>query len=248
MKTRWEDALPTALEKARQDPDSMKARILAAARRVFGQYGYHGATTRVIAKEVGVDISTLYYHWGEKSDLYEAVVFDITEDLRQLLRQVEKVIHGRPLDERLSISIDLTAGYLFDHPEVSNLILLRYFSKTRQEMEWDYRVPEFITDVARSMGLAGRDGEVTKPAEMQVLAIMNSIHNFVSGEDFFRSMLHLTRAEYIPLVKETLKTVLIPAFAGSGRKRAAGGGRNRKSDPKSKILAGPKSSKPAGDD
>ena len=58
--------LPTALEKARQDPDSMKARILAAARRIFSQYGFPGATTRAIAKEVGIDISTLYYHWGGK--------------------------------------------------------------------------------------------------------------------------------------------------------------------------------------
>ena len=65
--------MPTPWEKARMEPDSMKARILAAARRIFGCYGYHGTTTRIIAREVGIDISTLYYHWGEKADLYEAV-------------------------------------------------------------------------------------------------------------------------------------------------------------------------------
>lgn len=193
----------------------MKARILATARKVFGQYGFHGATTRVIAKEVGIDISTLYYHWGEKGDLYEAVIFDISEDLRIQLRAVEKVIRGRPLAERIDISIDMITDYLFDSPEMSNLVLFRYFSKTRQEMKWDAKVPEFITDIARSMGLHEADGNVSTRAKMRILAMMNSIHNFISGEDFFRSTLGLSREEYIPLVQETLKFILIPAFAGN---------------------------------
>ena len=57
--------MPSALEKARQDPNSMKARILAAARGIFGEYGYSETTTRKIAKNVGIDISTLYYHWAK---------------------------------------------------------------------------------------------------------------------------------------------------------------------------------------
>ena len=35
----------------------------------------------MIAKEVGIDISTLHYHWGDKNDLYEAVVVDVNNDL-----------------------------------------------------------------------------------------------------------------------------------------------------------------------
>ena len=107
----------------------MKARILDVARRIFGEYGFHGTTTRMIAKEVGIDISTLHYHWGGKKDLYEAVVMDISKNLRQTLIDVEKVIHGRPLGERLAVAIDLTTDYLFAHPEVSNLVLLRLLRK-----------------------------------------------------------------------------------------------------------------------
>ncbi len=192
----------------------MKARILAVARRVFGQYGYHGATTRIIAKEAGIDISTLYYHWGEKGDLFEAVIFDMTEDMRQLLRRVEKVIHGRPLAERMDISIDMCTTYFFEHPEISNLILWRYFHKTREEMTWDERVPEFISDIARSMGLSAPGEPVSTRVKIRILAMMNSIHNFISGEHFFRHTLGLERDEYIPLAKETLKFALIPAFTG----------------------------------
>jgi AcrR family transcriptional regulator len=206
----------TPLEKARRDPDSMKGRILGKARRIFGEYGYHGATTRMIAEEVGIDISTLYYHWGEKSDLYESVILDVTEDLRQKLREVETIIHGLVLARRMEISINLMTDYLFEHPEISNLLLFRYFGKTRDESIFDFSVPEFVSDIARSMGLCKSRKNVPTIVRMRVLAMMNGIHNFVSGENFFRSMLKIPRDEYIDMVKETLKFILIPAFDRGG--------------------------------
>src|SRR4030042_681515 len=204
--------MTTPLEKARQDPESMKARILDVARRSVGEYGFHGTTTRMIAREVGIDISTLHYHWGGKKDLYESVVVDINKDLRQKLIEVEKVIHGLPLGERMAISIDMTTDYLFDYPEVSNLILFRYFGKTRQEGNFDSIIPEFTADIARSMGLARDRKNVPPETTMKVLAVMNSIHNFISGENFFRPMVKVDRDRDIALGNETLKFIHIPAF------------------------------------
>jgi TetR/AcrR family transcriptional regulator, regulator of cefoperazone and chloramphenicol sensitivity len=219
--------MATALEKARRDPDSMKARILKAARRVFGEYGYHGTTTRLIAREVGIDISTLYYHWGEKGDLYTAVILDINEDLRGRLREVEKVIHDLPLFNRMEIAIDMMTEYLFEFPEISNLILFRYFGKTRHDQNFDLQVPEFVSDIARSMKLSDDGKRVSVEAKLKVLAMMNAIHNFISGEGFFRPMLDLEREAYIARVKETLKFILIPAFAGKDRKEKSGSTRVR---------------------
>jgi AcrR family transcriptional regulator len=206
--------MPTPLEKARSDPESMKAKILTVARRIFGDYGFHGTTTRMIAQEVGIDISTLYYHWGEKGDLYEAVVLDIYEDLRQRLIEVEKIIHGRPLAERMDIAIDMMTDYLFEFPEISNLTLFRYFAKTRHNSRLDFHVPELISDIALSMNLCKDKKNVPTGVRMQLLTVMNAIHNFISGENFFRPMLKLKEDEYIIKVKETLKFILIPAFAG----------------------------------
>jgi len=202
------------LDKARQDPDSTMAKTLAVARRVFGQYGFHGTTTRLIAQRAGVDVATLYYHWGEKSDLYEAVVLDITEDLRTELRQVEHRIHERPLGERLRIAIYYLTDYLFDHPEVANLVLLRYFARTRSEPVSDLRVPAFIKDIAWSMKLAPPGEPVPPAARMQVLAMMNAIYNFVSGRDFFEPLAGVAGDDYVSLVKRTLEFFFLPAFTG----------------------------------
>jgi len=216
--------MATPLEKARKDPASMKAKILKVARHIFGEYGFHGTTTRMIAHEVGIDISTLHYHWGDKADLYEAVILDISDDLRHQLIEVEKVIHGLPLDRRMNIAIDMMTDYLFAYPEISNLILFRYFRKTRNETHFDFPVPEFISDIARSMNLCTEKRDIPARAQMQVLAMMNAIHNFISGENFFRPMLKLKKDEYITMVKETLKFILIPPFTESSAnlKRAEG--------------------------
>lgn len=209
--------MATPLEKARNDPDSMKAKILKTARCVFGEYGFHGTTTRMIAEDVGIDISTLHYHWGDKGDLYEASVLDITEDLRLKLMEVERVIRGKPLDVRMDMAIDLMTEYLFEFPEISNLILLRYFGKTRGQNRFDFHVPEFISDIARSMDLSGGEKSAPVNVKMQILTIMNAIHNFISGENFFRPMLGLEKQAYRKKVKETLKFILIPAFNGTDR-------------------------------
>ena len=206
--------MTTALEKAKKNPESMKAKILFAARKVFGEYGFHGTTTRMIAKAVDIDISTLYYHWGEIGDLYEAVIRDINEGLRCKLVEVEKKIRGKPLGTRLDIAIDEMVDYLFENPEISNLTLMRYFMKTRHGKIMDFQVPEYISDIAYSMGLSEHRRNVPPDARMKVLNIMNAIHNYVSGENFFRPMVDLDRKEYIRMTKDTLKFFSLAAFAG----------------------------------
>ncbi len=205
--------MKTSLEKAKRDPESTKARILAAARKVYGEYGFHGTTMRMIAAEVGIDISTLHYHWGEKKELYEAVIIDINNDLGKTFRNVEKIIHGRPLEERLSIAIDMMVDYLFNHPEVSDLVLARYFGSVRNEELMDIKVPEFATDIVRSMGLR-QDKENIGKSLASVLIIMNSIHSFISGEGYFAKIVGKNREQYIALVKESLKTIFTSAFMG----------------------------------
>ena len=204
--------MPSPLEKARQDPNSMKARILAAARSIFGEYGYSDTTTRKIAKDVGIDISTLYYHWGEKQDLYEAVLQDVSEEIQSRLNQVEKTVSGKNIKDRLEVSIDMMCDYLFSHPEVSNLILFGYFSKTRHGVTMDIKIPQYISNIAVAMELAGDKKKVTVEDKARILAVWNTVLNFISGEDFFRPMLKTDHENYVNVVKETLKFILVPAF------------------------------------
>ncbi|BBO69820.1 hypothetical protein DSCA_37500 [Desulfosarcina alkanivorans] len=191
----------------------MKARILGAARKLFGEYGFHGATTRMLAREVGIDISTLHYHWGDKQNLYEAVTTDINDEIGKKLIEVEKKVRGKSMRTRLEVAIDVMSDYFFDYPEASNLILFSNFSKTRPDEIMDRTMSIYTSNIALAMGLAPNKEDVSPQANARVLAVSNAIMNFTSGEHLFRPMLNVDRKAYIEVVKETLKFILIPAFA-----------------------------------
>jgi AcrR family transcriptional regulator len=204
--------MPSRLEKARQDPDSMKARILAAARKLFGNYGYNGTTTRMIAGDVGIDISTLYYHWGDKQDLYEALITDINEELQRKFKEVEKTANRHSLAQRIEISIDMLTDYLFEHPEVSNLILNDSFNKSKPEAIPDIKIDDYTANIAIAMDLAQNKTNVSVQAKARILAVWNCVLNFISGENFFRPILDVDREEYLTVIKDTLKFIIVPAF------------------------------------
>jgi hypothetical protein len=68
-----------------------------------------------------------------------------------------------------------------------------------------------------------KDPKTISPlAMMEVLTVMNAIHNFISGENFFRSMTGLERGDYIRTAKETLKFILIPAFVQRDQMQSQG--------------------------
>jgi len=204
--------MPSPLEKARQDPKSMKARILASARRIFGEYGYNKTTTRMIAKDVGIDISTLYYHWGEKQDLYEAVLEDVGDEIQHKLNGIERNVSGQSLTQRLEIALDMMCDYLFSHPEVPNLILYGYFNKSPNGVTLDIKMSEHIANIAVAMKLAPNKKQISVQARARILAVWNTVLNFISAENFFRPMLDTNHADYVQVVKETLKFILVPAF------------------------------------
>lgn len=213
--------MPTPLEKARKNPGSMKARILKSARLLFGEYGYHGVTTRMIANEVGIDISTLHYHWGDKENLYEAVIIDINDEMKQKLLDIEKIVSGKSIVTRLEVAIEIMCDYLFANPEVSKLTIVSFFNKTRPDGIIDGKLIENIPDVAIAMGLAKRNEKVPPHSAAMVLAISNAMYSFTSGERSFKQVLGVEREEYINVVKDTLKLILIPAFDNSYKEKKA---------------------------
>lgn len=85
-------------------------RILAAARRAFGEHGYRATTTRAIAELAGVAEPTVFRHFGSKELLFErAVVAPFATFIEQHLEEWE---HREPgsvpiLDETRRLYDDL---------------------------------------------------------------------------------------------------------------------------------------------
>ena len=135
----------SALQKVREAPSSTKARILAAAERVFAAKGFEGASTREISAAAGVNISSLHYHWESKETLYYAVFQNIYDRIVDVVRSS---IPTGPGDGPVSRTvIDQAMARLFDffadHPNIPKLLVRRLLESadTNSEIERDILVP-----------------------------------------------------------------------------------------------------------
>jgi len=68
--------------KWQRDPEGMRLRILEAAKQEFAAHGLAGARVDRIAAEAGANKRMLYYHVGNKEDLYLAVLEGAYEKIR----------------------------------------------------------------------------------------------------------------------------------------------------------------------
>jgi AcrR family transcriptional regulator len=134
----------TALQKAREAPQSAKGRILSAAEAIFARKGFAGASTREIAAAAGVNISSLHYHWESKETLYLSVFQNIYDQILGLVRRSLPEKAGEVLDRG---PMNQTMGALFDffadHPNVPKLLVRRLVEveETGVEVERDVLVP-----------------------------------------------------------------------------------------------------------
>jgi AcrR family transcriptional regulator len=57
-----------------REPEVTRAKLLQAAMQLFSAHGYERATVREICRRAGVNIALVNYHFGDKLELYLAVV------------------------------------------------------------------------------------------------------------------------------------------------------------------------------
>jgi AcrR family transcriptional regulator len=86
------------VRRAQPDP---QVRILDAAENAIGEFGFAGASLRDIVREARVNLATVYYYFGSKNGLMEAVLKRRFGPLREehlaLLREFEAAAKRRPL-------------------------------------------------------------------------------------------------------------------------------------------------------
>jgi AcrR family transcriptional regulator len=65
----------SARGRPRHTDDGVKARgrLLDAAESLFAERGFYGVTTRQVADAAGVDVALIYYHFKNKSSLFDGV-------------------------------------------------------------------------------------------------------------------------------------------------------------------------------
>ena len=94
-----------------------RAEIVAAAEAHFATRGYEAARLEDIATEVGIRRAAIFYHFGDKQELYAAVLDNIFGGWSDVLPSAGSVA------ERLETSLRAWIDYIARRPSVARLIL-----------------------------------------------------------------------------------------------------------------------------
>src|SRR6476619_6194693 len=84
-----------------------RAKVLAAARRLFSEQGYEGATIRDIAAAAGMSTGAVFANFADKSDLFRAIMVADMEALSEKMREAGE--RSRGVEDALSKIF--SAGY-----------------------------------------------------------------------------------------------------------------------------------------
>jgi TetR/AcrR family transcriptional regulator len=94
-----------------------RAEIVASAERHFAQDGFEAARLDDIAADVGIRRAAIFYHFGDKHELYRAVLDEVFGDWTQVLPT-----EGSP-SERLEAALTGWIDFVARRPGVARLIL-----------------------------------------------------------------------------------------------------------------------------
>jgi AcrR family transcriptional regulator len=177
----------TRVEQSRRNRDL----VLAAARRMFLDRGYHGASLEQIGDAAGFSKGVVYSQFESKADLFLALLEQrINERAGDNARFVEELV----MRDGLSLEEGLTA--LAEHVT----------RRDRADAEWGLLVIEFRVQAARNPDLNRRYGEVHERTVAGVARVVARIYD--------------RAGEALPLPASELARMLLTVGAGARLEQA----------------------------
>ncbi len=111
------------------DPEATKANILDVSTREFAQRGYDGARIDAIAEQTKTSKRMLYYYFGSKQGLYQAVLVNYYKQLRAAEGMID-VANLAPLDALKQLTCS-TFEYHVRNADVVRLVMVENIAKGR---------------------------------------------------------------------------------------------------------------------
>lgn len=106
-------------------------KILQAAAQLFARQGYHGTSTREIARLADVSENTLFRHFDHKEDLFWSALRSRSAGLKLRRDLLEGITDGQDPEVVLPKIIDLLVDTVIFKPELLRLIAVAFL-----ELHW----------------------------------------------------------------------------------------------------------------
>ena len=109
------------MDDSTQNPaESMRDRLLQAARMLFGEHGFDGTSLQAVANRVGIAKPSLLYHFRSKTVLREAVLEDLLAHWNRELPQL--LASARTGEDRFASLFGALVAFFEEDPSRARLV------------------------------------------------------------------------------------------------------------------------------
>lgn len=202
----------------------IKDRILGAAKHVYAQHGFRGATTRLIAIEAGVNEVTLFRTFGSKAALFEALMHD------HVARSPIPVLPDNPVDPEREMT-EWCASVL-GHMRENSALIRTSFGEIEERPDAAISMCEgpncaamILTDYVlrlQSMGIAAADGDIPTAVAMLMSSMFGDAISRGMMPNGFPQPVEEAPAKYVRVFMRALgvqpslrRTTIVQSAAGA---------------------------------
>lgn len=150
----------------RRTGQEVQSRLIAAAREVFAELGYAGASTKEIARRAEVGEVLLFRHFGTKAGLFDVAVLGPFEKfVDDYARQwTQHNMRGESLQQMSRSYIEVLYGFLEENRQLVVALLSAKAHHATTAVRLDelfHRLETIVRDGAMQYGLPSRDPTTT---------------------------------------------------------------------------------------
>ncbi len=197
----------------RRKADS-RQRLMAAARRLFTERGYHATRPQDIARAADVGHGTFYLHFADKRACFLAFAEAARAELEDFVRERLAGIEG--VEPQLRALLEALIDYAEQHPGVLKAAMTDVSVIAAEGQAGESLVDRWAVEWAASLRAGVRAGAIR--ADYDADAIGHAIVGLIRGAAGFGVRERARRAEIIESVARFLARALVPEGAGEAAK------------------------------
>jgi AcrR family transcriptional regulator len=172
---------PTRPRRRLKGPER-RAKLLAAARDVFGREGYHAASMDAVARRAGVTKPILYDHFPSKRDLYLALIDADLEAVRRTVSEALSAPTGNR--ERIRASFQAYFDFVDEHGPGFRLLMQEVVGADRDLRRRVGRVRSSILAEVAELIVRESEGRLDPAhAETVALALVGMVETAAQRSD-----------------------------------------------------------------
>lgn len=151
-----------------------RAALLAAARSLFAERGFHGASVGDVADAAGLRKPSLFHHFATKEQLHREVMNDIFAELSRAI--AGPVAAPGTYAQRLDVVNDALVGYFAANPDAARLLFREALDPTAPSCDGVERALGVLAHAERFLADGMDAGEFAAQAPKQLLLSLTGLH------------------------------------------------------------------------